>query len=57
MYLYCDASYIRDMCIDILPKDMPRFAFSTAELAPTMYHFRVLTSLGMIGTGKLTVVR
>lgn len=40
-----------------VPKEMIRFQFSTGSLAPALYHYRVIGSAGMLGHGKLTVVR
>ena len=34
-----------------------RHAFSTADLAPALYHYQVRGSSGIIGVGKLTIVR
>ncbi len=36
---------------------MPRIAFSTASLAPAIYHYQVRGSSGIIGLGKLTILR
>jgi hypothetical protein len=40
-----------------VPGDMASFHFSTAILAPAMYHFKVFSATGVIGKGKLTIVR
>ena len=40
-----------------VPKDQQRTALSTAELAPGVYHYRVLSAAGDLGTGKLSIVR
>jgi len=32
-------------------------AFGTAALAPGLYHYKVLAAGGVIGNGKLTIVR
>jgi hypothetical protein len=40
-----------------IPADMPRFAFSTASLAPALYLYQVRGQSGVIGKGKLTIVR
>ena len=40
-----------------VPIGSPRVDFSTARLAPAMYHYRVYGSLGVLGDGKLTIVR
>jgi hypothetical protein len=40
-----------------LPIETPRYAFSTATLAPGMYHYKVLSAAGVFGDGKLTIVR
>ncbi|MBV6405231.1 MAG: hypothetical protein GFGODING_01998 [Flavobacteriales bacterium] len=37
--------------------EMPRLAFSTTGLAPTVYQYRVQSRTGAIGNGKLTIVR
>ncbi|MBV6404522.1 MAG: hypothetical protein IT228_00635 [Flavobacteriales bacterium] len=41
----------------VVPIDMPRLAFSTASLAPALYHYQVRGPSGVIGVGKLTIVR
>lgn len=41
----------------VVPPDMPRVAFSISSLAPALYHYRVLDPSGIIGDGKLSVVR
>ncbi|HRH68176.1 MAG TPA: hypothetical protein PLB89_01590 [Flavobacteriales bacterium] len=40
-----------------VPIEMPRIAFSTSSLAPAMYHYQVRGPSGVIGVGKLTIVR
>ncbi|NUQ16671.1 MAG: hypothetical protein HUU33_15270 [Flavobacteriales bacterium] len=40
-----------------IPANMPRFAFSTASLAPALYHYQVRGPSDIIGYGKLTIVR
>ena len=40
-----------------VPIEMPRVAFSTASLAPALYHYQVRGPTGIIGVGKLTIVR
>ncbi|MBK8950422.1 MAG: hypothetical protein IPM68_16685 [Flavobacteriales bacterium] len=40
-----------------IPIEVSRFAFSTASLAPALYHFKVLSGTGAFGHGKLTIVR
>lgn len=40
-----------------VPIEMPRMAFSTASLAPALYHYQVRGPSGIIGVGKLTIVR
>jgi hypothetical protein len=41
----------------VVPIEMPRLAFSTASLAPALYHYQVRGPSGVIGVGKLTIVR
>lgn len=40
-----------------IPAETMRFAFSTAALSPALYHYMVLTVEGVIGYGKLTILR
>lgn len=40
-----------------VPAGSQRHAFSTATLAPALYHYKVLVADGVIGDGKLTIVR
>ncbi len=40
-----------------LPTERSRFAFSTASLAPALYHYQVRGPSGTIGDGKITIVR
>jgi len=40
-----------------VPMDMPRVAFNIASLSPALYHYQVRGPSGVIGNGKLTVVR
>jgi hypothetical protein len=40
-----------------LGADMRRYYFSTASLARGAYHYRVLEEDGVLGEGKLTIVR
>lgn len=40
-----------------VPAFTPRYAFSTAAMAPAMYHYRVRAPLGMENHGKLSIVR
>jgi hypothetical protein len=40
-----------------IPIEMPRMAFSTASLVPALYHYQVRGPSGIIGVGKLTIVR
>lgn len=40
-----------------IPGRTTRLAFSTAALAPGLYHYKVLGAGGVIGNGKLTIVR
>lgn len=42
---------------EAVPEGITRFAFSTTELAPALYHFHVSGPRGALGNGKLTVVR
>ncbi len=41
----------------VVPIEMPRMAFSTASLAPALYHYQVRGPSGVVGVGKLTIVR
>ncbi|MBK9275196.1 MAG: right-handed parallel beta-helix repeat-containing protein [Flavobacteriales bacterium] len=41
----------------IMPMELPRISFSTAALAPAIYHYQVRGPSGIIGVGKLTIVR
>lgn len=41
----------------IVPTDMLRFTFSTATLAPALYHYQVRGPSSIIGDGKLTIIR
>lgn len=40
-----------------IPMEQLRFTFSTTALAPAMYHYQVRGPVGMLGNGKLTIVR
>ena len=40
-----------------IPGETPRFSFNTASLAPALYHYLVLGPSGIVGGGKLTIVR
>lgn len=40
-----------------VPAGSQRHAFNTAALAPALYHYKVLVGDGLIGDGKLTIVR
>lgn len=40
-----------------LPAEMLRIDFSTALIAPALYHYEVRGPSGVLGTGKLTIVR
>lgn len=40
-----------------IPVETPRFAFSTSDLAPALYHYQVRGPAGVLGNGKLTIVR
>lgn len=40
-----------------VPIEMARITFSTASLAPALYHYQVRGPSGIIGVGKLTIVR
>lgn len=40
-----------------IPVETPRFAFSTSALAPALYHYQVRGPAGVLGNGKLTIVR
>jgi hypothetical protein len=39
-----------------IPAQTVRFAFGTAALTPALYHYKVLTAVGAVGYGKLTIV-
>ena len=39
-----------------VPIEIPRLAFSTASLAPALYHYQVRGPSGIIGGGKLTII-
>lgn len=41
----------------VVPMEMPRTVFSTASLAPAIYYYQVRGPSGVIGVGKLTIVR
>ena len=41
----------------VVPPDMLRVAFSISSLAPALYHYQVRGVSGVIGGGKLSVVR
>lgn len=41
----------------VVPIEMPRLAFSTASLPPALYHYQVRGPSGVLGLGKLTIVR
>ncbi|MBZ0206654.1 MAG: hypothetical protein K8H89_10035 [Flavobacteriales bacterium] len=41
----------------VVPPEELRIPFSTRDLAPGMYHYRVMTSRGMAGQGKWSIVR
>jgi len=41
----------------VVPAEMPRVTFSTAQLAPALYHYQVSTQYGRLGAGKVTIVR
>ncbi|MBL7962776.1 MAG: right-handed parallel beta-helix repeat-containing protein [Flavobacteriales bacterium] len=41
----------------LVPKGVVRHAFSTASIASGLYHFKVLSGDGLLGDGKLTIVR
>jgi len=40
-----------------VPKGVVRHSFSTANIAPGLYHYKVLSGGGLLGDGKLTIVR
>lgn len=40
-----------------VPIEVPRIAFSTRSLAPAIYHYQVQGPSGIIGSGKLTIIR
>jgi len=37
--------------------ELQRFQFSTAELIAGVYHYAVVSGIGQLGAGKLTIVR
>ncbi len=41
----------------LVPKGVTRHAFSTADIAPGLYHYKVLGIGGRMGGGKLTIAR
>lgn len=41
----------------VVPTEELRVPFSTGDLAQGMYHYRVMTSRGMVGQGKWSIVR
>jgi hypothetical protein len=41
----------------MIPVEQERFTFSTTDLAPAMYHYQVRGPSGLLGDGKLTIVR
>jgi hypothetical protein len=41
----------------LVPKGTERHAFSTASMPPGLYHYKVLSGNGLMGDGKLTIVR
>lgn len=41
----------------LVPKGVTRHAFSTANIAPGLYHYKVLGDGGRMGGGKLTITR
>ncbi len=40
-----------------IPAETPRFSFSTTSLPPALYHYDVRGQSGVVGNGKLTIVR
>gem|GEM_PF-3325567 len=40
-----------------IPMDTPRMTFNTSSLAPALYYYKVLLRTGVLGNGKLTIVR
>jgi hypothetical protein len=40
-----------------VPIETLRYTMNTEALAPAMYHYRVLGPTGLVGAGKLTIVR
>lgn len=41
----------------VVPKDQFRIPFSTAALVPALYHYQVRGSVGIVGEGKLSIIR
>lgn len=41
----------------VVPVGIPRMTFNTASLAESLYHYQVRGPSGIIGVGKLTIVR
>ncbi len=41
----------------LVPKGTMRLPFTTTNIAPGLYHYAVLSSGGLVGNGKLTIVR
>ncbi len=44
------------MRLDVPAKE-PRMSFGTSRLATGVYHYRVLSTLGLVGNGRLSIVR
>jgi hypothetical protein len=41
----------------VVPLEMPRMTINTSSLAPALYHYQVRGPSGIIGDGKITIVR
>ncbi|MBV6405229.1 MAG: hypothetical protein GFGODING_01996 [Flavobacteriales bacterium] len=41
----------------VVPDDLLRVPFSTVRLAPALYHYQVRGNAGIVGEGKLSVIR
>ncbi len=41
----------------MVPNDQFHVPFSTAQLAPALYHYQVLGNTGIVGEGKLSIIR
>ena len=41
----------------VVPVETPRLTFKLSSLGPGIYHYKVLTGTGALGSGKLTIIR